>query len=77
MPKRQPGIQMDLYSIDLPEEDQKLVKENCVKKVVFHVKTEYVPAKYAVEMHCNDNDKTHDFTSYTRYDVSFIVQKYR
>ena len=42
--KRQPGVQKDLQSSDLPEEVQKLVKENSVKKVAFHAKTEYVPA---------------------------------
>ena len=69
VPKRQPGIQMDLQSSDLPEEVQKLVKENSVKKVVFHAKTEYVPANYVVEMHDNDNEITNDSTSYTRYEI--------
>ena len=77
VPKRQLGIQMDLHSSDLPEEVQKLVKENSVKKVVFHAKTEYVPAIYVVEMHGNDNDITIDFTICTRYKIFFIVQKYR
>ena len=40
VPKRQPEVQMDLHSLDLPEEVLKLVKENSVKKVVFHAKTE-------------------------------------
>ena len=44
MPKRQPGVQMDLQSSDLPEEVQRLVKENSVNKVVLHAKTKYVPA---------------------------------
>ena len=64
MPKRQPGVQMDLQSSDLLEEVQKLVKKNSVKKVVFHAKIEYVPANYIVEMH--DNHITTDSTSYTR-----------
>ena len=42
VPKHQPGIQMDLQSSDLPEEVQKLVKENSVKKVVIHAKNEYM-----------------------------------
>ena len=51
VPKRQPGIQMDLHRSDLPEEVQKLVKENSLKKAVFHAKTEYGTANYIVEMH--------------------------
>ena len=70
VPKRQPGIQMDLHSSDLPEEVQKLVRENSVKNVVFHAKTEYVPANYVVEMHGNDND----FTSYPRYEIFFCSE---
>ena len=63
---------MDLQSRDLPEEVQKLVKENSVKKVVFHAKTEYVPANYVVEMlHDNDNDITNDSRSYTRYEIFY------
>ena len=78
VPKRQPGIQMDLQSSDLPEEVQNLVKDNSVKKVVFHAKPEYVPANFVVEMlHGNDNDITNDSTSYTRDTKFFIVLKYR
>ena len=61
---------MDLQSRDLPEEVQKLVKENSVKKVVFHAKTEYVPANYVVEM-LHDNDITNDSRSYTRYEIFY------
>ena len=43
VPKRQPGIQTDLHSSDLPEEAQKLVKENSVKKILFHARTENQP----------------------------------
>ena len=60
VPKPQHGAYMDLQSSDLPEEVQKLVKENSLKKVVFHAKTEYVPANYIVEMHGNDNYITND-----------------
>ena len=75
MPKRQPGVQIDLQSSDLPEEVQKLVKENSVKKVVFHAKTEYVPANYVVEMlHDNDNDITNDSRSYTRYEIFYCSE---
>ena len=55
---------MDLYSNDLSEEDQKLVKENSVKKVFFHAKAEYVPANQVVEMHGNN-----DIISYTPYKI--------
>ena len=66
---------MDLQSSDLPEEVQKLVKENSVKKVVFHAKTEYVPANYVVEMlHDNDNDITNDSRSYTRYEIFYCSE---
>ena len=68
---------MDLQSSDLPQEVQKLVKENSVKKVVFHAKTEYVPANYVVEMlHDNDNDNgtTNDSRSYTRYEIFYCSE---
>ena len=66
---------MDLQSSDLPEELQKLVKENSVKKVVFHAKTEYVPATYVVEMlHDNDNDITIDSRSYTGYEIFYCSE---
>ena len=66
---------MDLQSSDLPEEVQKLVKENSVKKVVFHAKTEYVPANYVVEMlHDNDNGITNDSRSYTRYEIFYCSE---
>ena len=74
VPKRQPGIQMDLQSSDLPEEVQKLVKEDSVKKVVFHAKTEYVTANYVVGMHDTDNDITNDSTSYTRYEIFYCSE---
>ena len=48
VPKRQPGVQMDLRSSDLPE-----VKENSVRKIIYHVKTKNVPANYVVEMYDN------------------------
>ena len=69
---------MDLQSNDLPEEVQKLVKENSVKKVVFHAKTEYVPANYVVETHDkdNDNDMTNDSRIYTRYEMFFCFDTY-
>ena len=42
---------MDLSSSNLPEEVEKLVKENSVKKIIYHVKTKNVPANYVVEMY--------------------------
>ena len=43
VPKRQPGIQTDLHSSDLPEKAQKIVRENSVKKIVFHARKENQP----------------------------------
>ena len=63
---------MDLQSSDLPEEVQKLVKYNSVTNVVFHAKTEYVPADYVEEMYGIDNDITIDFLSYTRYEFFLL-----
>ena len=60
--KRQPGVQMELSSSDLPEEDQNLVKENSVTKIRCHVKTKNVPANYVVEMYDIEKDNTHVFT---------------
>ena len=74
VPKCQPGIQMDHQSSDLPEEVQKLVKENSVQKIVFHAKTEYVSANYVVTNDGNDNDITNYFTSYTRYEIFYCSE---
>ena len=73
--KRQPGVQMDLSSSDLPEEVQKLVKENSVKKILYHVKTKNVPANYVVEMYDNENNTTNVYTGYTRYEIFYCSEK--
>ena len=75
VPKRQPGVQMDLSSGDLPEEVQKLVKKNSVKKIIYHVKTKNVPAKYVVEIVDNENDTTNVYTGYTRYKIFYCSEK--
>ena len=67
--KRQPGVQMDLSSSDLPEEVQELVKENSVKKTIYHVKTKNVPVSYVVEMYDKEIDTTNVHTGYTRYEI--------
>ena len=59
--KRQPGVQMDLSSSDLPEKVQKLVKENSVKKIIHHVKTKNVLANYLGEKYVNENDTLNVF----------------
>ena len=46
VPKRQPGVQMDLTSGELPNEIQKIIREASVKKIVYHAKTDHVPANY-------------------------------
>ena len=80
--KRQPGVQMDLNSSELPDEIRMIVKEDTVKKIMSYEKTENSPANYVLEMH-DINDR--DFTSYEIFSVlntnlkclqaSFIVRK--
>ena len=41
VPKRQPGVQMDLTSSELPNEIQKIIREDSVKKIVYHAKTDH------------------------------------
>ena len=65
---------MDLHSSDLPEEVQKLVKENSAKKEVFHAKTEYVPNNYVMEMHGNVKDISNDNTNNSRYEISYCSE---
>ena len=38
VPKRQPGVQMDLTSSELPNAIQKIIREDFVKKIVYHAK---------------------------------------
>ena len=38
VPKRQPGVQMDLNSSELPDEIKTIVKEDTVKKIIFYKK---------------------------------------
>ena len=35
VPKRQPGVQMDLNSSELPDEIKRIVKEDTVKKIMY------------------------------------------
>ena len=67
VPKHQPGVQMDFGSSDLPEEVQKLVKENSMKKIIIHVKTKNVRANYVVEIDDKENDTTKVYTGYSQY----------
>ena len=70
VPKRQPGIQMDLTSSELPNEIQKIIREDSVKKIVYHAKADHVPANYVLEMHFDfdDDNKPSVYTGYTRYE---------
>ena len=61
VPKRQPGVQMDLNSSELPDEIKRLVKEDTVEKITYYEKTANVPANFVLEMH-DINDR--DFTPY-------------
>ena len=60
---------MDLSSSELPNEIRKIIREDSVKKIVYHAKTDHVPTNYVVEMHDNENDTTNVNTGYTRYDM--------
>ena len=75
VPRRQPGFQMDLSSSDLPEEVQKVVKENSVKKVICYVKTKNIPANYVVEVYDNEKDTSNVYTGYTRYDNFYCSEE--
>ena len=44
------------------EEVQKLVEKKLCKKIVFHAKTDNVPANYVTELYDNVNDLTNDCT---------------
>ena len=73
VPKRQPGVQMDLTSSELPNEIQKVIREDSVKKIVYHAKTDQVPANYVLEMHYDfdDDNKPSVYTGYTRYEIYY------
>ena len=45
---RQPGVQLDLTSSELPKEIQQKVKEDSVKKIMFHAKLK----KFLLTMFC-------------------------
>ena len=59
--QRQPGVQMDLNSSELPDEIKTIVKEDTVKKIMYYKKTANIPANFVLEMH-DINDR--DFTCY-------------
>ena len=75
VPKRQPGVQMNLTSSELPNEIQKILREVSVKKVVYHAKTDHVSVNYLVEMHDNENDTTNVKTGYTQYQIFYCLEK--
>ena len=73
VPKRQPGVQMDLTSSELPNEIQKIIREDSVKKIVYHDKTDHLPANYVLEMHYDfdDDNKPIVYTGYTRFETYY------
>ena len=62
---------MDLTSSELPNEIQKIVREDSVKKIVCHAKTDHVPANYVLEMHY-DFDDDNKPSVYTGYNVQTL-----
>ena len=67
-PKRQPGVQMDLTSSELPNEIQKIIREDSVKKLVYHVRANYVLEKH---YDFDDDNKPSVYTGYTRYEIYY------
>ena len=51
VPKRQPGVQMDLNSSELPDKIKRIVKEDTVKKIINFEKNANVQANCVLEMH--------------------------
>ena len=69
---RQPGVQLDLASSELPKEIQQKVKEDSVKKIIVHAKTENVPADYVLQMYDDEDDSDSNVcTSFTRYEIYY------
>ena len=66
---------MDRTSSELPNEIQKIIGENSVKKIVCHAKTDHVPANYVVEMYENEKDTTNVNTGYTRNEIFHCLEK--
>ena len=68
IPKRQPGVQMDLNSSELPDEIKTIVKEDSVKKIMYYENTANIPAHFVLEIHdINDRD-------FTRYEFFYCSQ---
>ena len=68
VPKRQPGVQMDLNSSELPDEIKTIEKEDTVKKIMYYEKTANIPANFVLEMHdINDRD-------FTRYETLTVLK---
>ena len=67
---------MDLTSSELPNEIQKITREDSVKKIVYHAKTDHVPANYVLEMHYDfdDDNKPSVYTGYTRYEIYLLFR---
>ena len=61
VPKRQPGVQMDRTSSELPDEIKTILKEDNLKKIRHYEKTENIPASYVLDRHDKFN---RDFSRY-------------
>ena len=68
-----PGVQMDLTSSELPNEIQKIIREDYVKKIGYHAKTDHVPANYVLETHydVDDDNESSVYTGYTRDEIYY------
>ena len=70
------GVQLDLTSSELPKEIQQKVKEDSVKKIMFHAKTENVPDNYVLQMYDDEDDSDRNVcTSYTRYEICYCSEE--
>ena len=52
---------------------KKKIREDYVKKIVYHAKTDLVPANYVLEMHYDfdDDKKPSVYTGITRYEIYY------
>ena len=66
IPKRQPEIQIDLNSSELPNEIRTSVEKDTVKKIMYYKKT----CKYSRRL-CSRNALQKMFIDFTRYIVTY------
>ena len=52
------------------------MKEDSVKKIMFHTKTENVPANYVLQMYDDEDDSDSNVcASYTRYQIYYCSEE--